>query len=151
MRLFIARLTIIIVYYVHSICKQINPLLKRYVQEALETAVPLIRPLWMLDPSDTTCYIVKDEFSIGEEVIVAPILRPGATEREVYLPAGVWKDGIEGSLRKGSRWIHNYKIPLDKIAYFVKMPNNTRFWSIYYIIRTEWFTMVFKSIFPLYT
>ncbi|XP_022169816.1 uncharacterized family 31 glucosidase KIAA1161 isoform X3 [Myzus persicae] len=105
----------------------INPLLKRYVQEALETAVPLIRPLWMLDPSDTTCYIVKDEFSIGEEVIVAPILRPGATEREVYLPAGVWKDGIEGSLRKGSRWIHNYKIPLDKIAYFVKMPNNTRF------------------------
>jgi len=108
-------------------CAQINPLLKRYVQEALETAVPLIRPLWMLDPSDTTCYIVKDEFSIGEEVIVAPILRPGATEREVYLPAGVWKDGIEGSLRKGSRWIHNYKIPLDKIAYFVKMPNNTRF------------------------
>ncbi|XP_025411916.1 myogenesis-regulating glycosidase isoform X2 [Sipha flava] len=105
----------------------INPLLKRYVQEALETAVPLIRPLWMLDPSDTTCYIVKDEFSVGEEVIVAPILRPGATEREVYLPAGVWKDGIEGSLRKGSRWIHNYKIPLDKIAYFVKMPNNTRF------------------------
>lgn len=105
----------------------INPLLKRYVQEALETAVPLIRPLWMLDPSDTTCYIVKDEFSIGEEVIVAPILRPGATEREVYLPAGVWQDGIEGSLRKGSRWIHNYKIPLDKIAYFVKMPNNTRF------------------------
>ncbi|XP_050442657.1 myogenesis-regulating glycosidase isoform X2 [Adelges cooleyi] len=105
----------------------INPLLKRYVQEALETAIPLIRPLWMLDPSDTTCYIVKDEFSVGEEVIVAPILRPGATEREVYLPAGVWKDGIEGSLRKGSRWIHNYKIPLEKIAYFVKMPNNTRF------------------------
>ncbi|VVC41170.1 Methylglyoxal synthase, active site,Glycoside hydrolase family 31,Glycoside hydrolase superfamily [Cinara cedri] len=105
----------------------INPLLKRYVQEALETAVPLIRPLWMLDPSDPTCYIVKDEFSVGEEVIVAPILRPGTTEREVYLPAGVWKDGIEGSLRKGSRWIHNYKIPLTKIAYFIKMPNNTRF------------------------
>jgi len=118
---------LIILYYVYLICGQINPLLKRYVQEALETAVPLIRPLWMLDPSDTTCYIVKDEFSIGEEVIVAPILRPGATEREVYLPAGVWQDGIEGSLRKGSRWIHNYKIPLDKIAYFVKMPNNTRF------------------------
>ncbi|XP_050525580.1 myogenesis-regulating glycosidase [Daktulosphaira vitifoliae] len=105
----------------------INPLLKRYVQEALETAIPLIRPLWMLDPSDTTCYNVKDEFSVGEEVIVAPILRSGITEREVYLPAGVWKDGIEGSLRKGSRWIHNYKIPLEKIAYFLKMPNNTRF------------------------
>jgi myogenesis-regulating glycosidase len=39
----------------------------------------------------------------------------------------VWKDGIDGSLRKGSRWIHNYRVPLDKVAFFVKMPDNTRF------------------------
>lgn len=45
----------------------------------------------------------------------------------VYLPQGVWKDGIDGSLRKGSRWIHNYRVPKEKIAYFVKMPDNTRF------------------------
>lgn len=45
----------------------------------------------------------------------------------VYLPQGVWKDGVDGSLRKGSRWIHNYRVPADKIAYFVKMPDNTRF------------------------
>lgn len=45
----------------------------------------------------------------------------------VYLPQGVWKDGVDGSLRKGSRWIHNYRVPEDKIAYFVKMPDNTRF------------------------
>lgn len=45
----------------------------------------------------------------------------------VYLPPGVWKDGIDGSLRKGSRWLHNYRVPKDKVAYFVKMPDNTRF------------------------
>lgn len=45
----------------------------------------------------------------------------------VYLPQGVWKDGIDGSLRKGSRWMHNYRVPKDKIAYFRKMPDNTRF------------------------
>lgn len=45
----------------------------------------------------------------------------------VYLPQGVWKDGVDGSLRKGSRWIHNYRVPENKIAYFVKMPDNTRF------------------------
>lgn len=45
----------------------------------------------------------------------------------VYLPHGVWKDGVDGSLRKGSRWIHNYRVPLEKVAYFVKMPDNTRF------------------------
>ncbi|XP_075219236.1 myogenesis-regulating glycosidase isoform X2 [Lycorma delicatula] len=107
--------------------KIINPLLKKYAREALDSGTPLIRPLWMLDPSDSACHLVVDEFSVGEDLIVAPILRPSTHEREVYLPAGVWKDGIDGSLRKGSRWIHNYKVALDKIAYFLKMPNNTRF------------------------
>lgn len=107
--------------------KTVNPLLKKYAEDALDTGAPLIRPLWMLDPSDSACHLVKDEFSVGDELIVAPILRPNNHEREVYLPAGVWRDGIDGSLRKGSRWIHSYKVPLDKIAYFVKMPDNTRF------------------------
>nr|XP_018915739.1 PREDICTED: uncharacterized family 31 glucosidase KIAA1161 isoform X1 [Bemisia tabaci] len=107
--------------------QSVNPLLKKYVSEALDSGTPLIRPLWMLDPNDSACHLVKDEFSVGEELIVAPILSPGIYEKEVYLPAGVWKDGIDGSLRKGSRWIHNYKVSLDKVAYFVKMPDNTRF------------------------
>lgn len=101
--------------------------MKKYSREALDLGTPLIRPLWMLDPSDSACHLVVDEFSVGEDIIVAPILRPSTHEREVYLPAGVWKDGIDGSLRKGSRWIHNYKVSLDKIAYFLKMPDNTRF------------------------
>lgn len=45
----------------------------------------------------------------------------------VYLPRGVWKDGVDGSMRKGSRWIHNYRVPEEKIAYFVKMPDDTKF------------------------
>ncbi|XP_073978465.1 myogenesis-regulating glycosidase isoform X2 [Rhodnius prolixus] len=105
----------------------VNPLMKKYAKEALDSGVPLIRPLWMLDPSDSACHLVVDEFSVGEELIVAPILRQGTHEREVYLPAGVWKDGIDSSLRKGSRWLHSYKVPGDKIAYFLKMPDNTRF------------------------
>lgn len=107
--------------------KTINPLLKKSAREALDFGIPLIRPLWMLDPSDSACHMVVDEFSVGDEIIVAPILRPSTHEREVYLPAGVWKDGIDGSLRKGSRWIHSYKVSLDKIAYFTKLPDNTRF------------------------
>ncbi|CAH1402416.1 unnamed protein product [Nezara viridula] len=105
----------------------VNPILTKYTREALDSGVPLIRPLWMLDPSDSACHVVVDEFSIGEEIIVAPILSNGTYEREVYLPAGVWKDGIDASLRKGSRWLHSYKVNINKIAYFIKMPDNTRF------------------------
>lgn len=104
-----------------------NPLLEKYIEDALEFGIPIIRPLWLLDPSDPTCHLVVDEFSVGEELIVAPIILPRTYEREVYLPAGVWKDGIDGSLRKGSRWLHNYAVPEDKIAHFIKLPDDTRF------------------------
>ncbi|XP_043473616.1 myogenesis-regulating glycosidase isoform X3 [Leptopilina heterotoma] len=107
--------------------KTVTPLLKKYANNTLDTGLPIIRPLWMLDPTDPACHVVVDEFSVGEELIVAPILYSGSRQREVYLPAGVWRDGIDGSLRKGSRWIHNYKVRDVQIAYFVKMPDNTRF------------------------
>lgn len=107
--------------------KTVTPLLKKYANETLDTGLPIIRPLWMLDPADPACHVVVDEFSVGEELIVAPVLYSGSRQREVYLPAGVWRDGIDGSLRKGSRWIHNYRVAEDKVAYFVKMPDNTRF------------------------
>ncbi|XP_076231936.1 uncharacterized protein LOC143177703 isoform X2 [Calliopsis andreniformis] len=107
--------------------KTVTPLLKKYAEETLQNGLPIIRPLWMLDPGDPACHVVVDEFSVGEELIVAPVLYSGSRQREVYLPAGVWRDGIDGSLRKGSRWIHNYRVAEDKVAYFVKMPDNTRF------------------------
>lgn len=46
---------------------------------------------------------------------------------QVYLPAGVWKDGIDNSLRKGSRWIHDYKVEEHELAWFERMPDDTRF------------------------
>lgn len=107
--------------------KTVIPILKKYLSDAMNEGVPLIRPLWMIDSQDPACLAVNDEFSVGEELIVAPILRKGESKREVYLPYGVWKDGVDGSLRKGHRWIHNYRVPEDKVAYFVKMPDNTRF------------------------
>ncbi|KAF5289192.1 hypothetical protein FQR65_LT00078 [Abscondita terminalis] len=105
----------------------VTPYLKKYANEALDSGLPMIRPLWMLEPNDPACHIVADEFSVGEDLIVAPVLYFGARQREVYLPAGVWKDGIDGSLRKGSRWIHDYKVEDNQVAYFERMPDNTRF------------------------
>ncbi|XP_053693350.1 myogenesis-regulating glycosidase [Sabethes cyaneus] len=107
--------------------KTVVPLLEKYSSEAMDEGLPIIRPLWMMDSTDVNCLYIDDEFSIGDGMIVAPILYRADISREVYLPHGVWKDGIDGSLRKGNRWIHNYHVPRDKVAYFVKMPDNTRF------------------------
>ncbi|KAJ8946625.1 hypothetical protein NQ318_007228 [Aromia moschata] len=81
----------------------------------------------MLDSEDPNCHVAEEEFSIGDELIVAPILYAHTSHRQVYLPAGVWKDGIDGSLRKGSRWIYDYKVEENEVAYFERMPDDTRF------------------------
>jgi len=102
------------------------PLLQRYGSESVINGLPIIRPLWMLDPFDKEAIDVHDEFCVGDELLIAPILDHHRREREVYLPKGVWKDGIDGSLRKGGRWIHHHKATLEQIAYFVRMPDGTR-------------------------
>lgn len=62
--------------------KTVITILKKYVGDALNEGLPLVRPLWMLDINDPACLIVNDEFSIGVELIVAPILTKGQTKRE---------------------------------------------------------------------
>lgn len=62
--------------------KTVVPILKKYVADALNDGLPLVRPLWMIDTNDPACLLTSDEFSIGAELIVAPVLRRGQTKRE---------------------------------------------------------------------
>lgn len=62
--------------------KTVAPMLGNYLNDAMNDGLPLIRPLWMLDPNDAACLNVVDEFSVGEQIIVAPILKPKTTIRE---------------------------------------------------------------------
>ncbi|KOB78873.1 Uncharacterized protein OBRU01_01582 [Operophtera brumata] len=75
---------------------------------ALEEGLPLIRPLWLVAGGDAAL-LVRDEFAIGDEVVVAPVLEQGQTTRE------------------GNRWMHDYKVPLHRVAYFIRRPDDMRF------------------------
>lgn len=58
---------------------------------------------------------VKDEFMIGSDILVAPMVNPGR-EREVILPEGRWiaDDGKEYT---GGQTV-KINVPLDRIPYF---------------------------------
>lgn len=53
----------------------------KYKREALEEGLPLIRPLWLVAGGDPTL-VVNDEFVLGDEIVVAPVLNQGQTTRE---------------------------------------------------------------------
>ena len=51
-----------------------------------------MRHLVLAYPDDPPRPIGEDEFLFGPDLLVAPVLTPGATTREAYLPAGAWID-----------------------------------------------------------
>lgn len=84
---------------VEEICREylnlryrLLPYLYSSVAQTHATGLPLIRPLWLASPEDPRALTCDDEYFFGDSFLVAPVLQPGAAEREVYLPAGLWWD-----------------------------------------------------------
>ena len=51
---------------------------------------PVARPLVYEFQGDTAVYGINDEFTFGDHLLVAPVMRQGQDTRPVYLPAGRW-------------------------------------------------------------
>lgn len=71
--------------------EQLQPYLVELAQAARETGLPMWRPLPLVFPDDPATWPVGDQFMLGDELLVAPILTTNH-ERNVYLPAGAWTE-----------------------------------------------------------
>jgi alpha-glucosidase len=54
------------------------------------TGAPIIRPLVWNWSNSTDLLQIEDQFILGDHIMVAPVLKPGISERSVYLPEGLW-------------------------------------------------------------
>ena len=61
---------------------------------------------------------LNDEFLLGENLLVAPVVEQGARRRMVYLPAGEWYDFWTGEKHTGG-WLMR-EAPLDLCPIYVK-------------------------------
>ncbi|MER5755823.1 glycoside hydrolase family 31 protein [Streptomyces sp. NPDC002088] len=59
---------------------------------ARRTGAPYVRPLWWGAPEDRALRDCGDAFLLGDCLLVAPVLDPGADRRAVQLPRGLWYD-----------------------------------------------------------
>ena len=72
--------------------------------EAHTLGLPLMRPLVLNYPDDPRVWTLGHEFLWGDDLLVAPVTREGATAWPVYLPAGRWYDFWTGApLRRPRR------------------------------------------------
>ena len=67
-----------------------------YEQAAIcvETGLPMMRALYLEYPEDRNVWHIEDEYLFGQDLLIAPVLRPLARSRvrTLYLPRGVWYD-----------------------------------------------------------
>lgn len=62
---------------------------------------PYVRPLWWRAPGDRALRECEDAFLLGDALLVAPVLEPGADRRAVRLPRGRWYDTATGEVYEG--------------------------------------------------
>lgn len=96
---------------------------KRLVQGAAESGVPVVRPLFLHYPDDPVTYDLSyQEFLVGPDILVAPVLDPGKDSLRVYLPAGNWVHVWSGKAYRSpyeGQWV-TVAAPLGQPAAFVK-------------------------------
>ena len=66
------------------------PYVRSLAREYEADGLPLMRPLFLHHPDDPRCANLKDEYLYGPDLLVAPVLRRGASRRRVYIPSGDW-------------------------------------------------------------
>jgi alpha-D-xyloside xylohydrolase len=100
--------------------ERLKPYILEQMQVAAEKGIPPMRPLFFDFSDDATAATVEDQFLFGADLVVAPILEPGATSRSVYLPAVPrWKHAWTGEWYDGGQRIE-VDAPLAQIPLFLR-------------------------------
>jgi alpha-glucosidase len=87
--------------------------------QAHTLGLPLMRALVLNYPDDPRVWSLGHQFLWGDDLLIAPVTREGATAWPVYLPEGGWYDFWTGVRHEGPRGV-TVDAPLDRLPIFVR-------------------------------
>lgn len=93
------------------------PLIKRLALDAQTTGIPPTRPMWLAFPEDAEAGKQEQQWMLGDDVLVAPVVEEGATARDVYFPSSCWRHGDTGREFSGPSY-HEVTAALDELPWF---------------------------------
>ena len=82
-----------------------------------KTGEPIVKHMAYVFP-DEKFETVQDQFMLGDDIMVAPVLEKGAKSRKVRLPSGQWKDAL-GNIYEGNTVI-DIPVTIESIPYFIR-------------------------------
>ncbi|MGH9515386.1 MAG: glycoside hydrolase family 31 protein [Terriglobales bacterium] len=95
------------------------PYFYSYAREATDNGLPIIRHLMLQYPDDTKAYDAEQEYLLGENILVAPVVEQSASTRSLYLPNGAWINYWTGDIIEGGRQV-SVPAPLEQIPMLIK-------------------------------
>lgn len=87
----------------------------KLAEEASKTGEPIAKPMALAYP-DKSYEMIKDQFMLGNSILVAPVVQNGQRKRKVILPKGKWK-ADDGKTYRGGKTIE-IEVPLNRLPYF---------------------------------
>ncbi|HVM95038.1 MAG TPA: TIM-barrel domain-containing protein, partial [Candidatus Acidoferrales bacterium] len=93
------------------------PYVWTYAQRIAQDGRPIERPLGLQYPE--LGQHPWDEYMLGDDLLVAPVVARGQTQRQVILPPGDWIDWWTGTRYSGAQTI-THDAPLDTLPLFVR-------------------------------
>lgn len=82
------------------------------------------RPMYYLAPADESAYTAREQYMLGDQLLVAPIVHradpaSGLAPADVWVPAGEWIERSSGELFVGPKW-HRLVGDLDGMPQLVR-------------------------------
>jgi alpha-glucosidase len=100
---------------------QLLPYLYTLFREHEQTGKPVMRPLWFEYPQDSKNYLIDDQYLVGHDLLVAPVVKENQRTRSIYFPMGDnWRDWTTGKFYKGGTTVE-VEAPLEKLPVFVRV------------------------------
>jgi len=100
---------------------QLLPYLYTLFAQHAASGEALLRPLWFAYPRDVKTYLLDDQYLLGRDLLIAPVLHAGDIKREVYFPQGdAWRDWWSGQYYAGGSTV-KIDAPIDRLPLFVRV------------------------------
>ncbi len=96
--------------------QEFAPYILEYAKNSAITGEPIVRSLAYQFNDAFTC---NDEFMLGDDYLISPIITEGANSRTVYLPEGKWKYALTGEVFSGKKQI-TISPDLEDLPYFIR-------------------------------
>lgn len=89
-----------------------------FAESASRSGEPIVKPMAMAFPNGGY-ELVKDQFVLGNTIIVAPVIKKGERSRAVLLPQGKWK-ADDGNIYVGGKEVV-IDVPLSRLPFFERV------------------------------